>query len=726
MIRSIENESRRRFLKGTAGLTLAVYMPWSLADSTARAGKKEGEFEPNAFLRIGEDNVVTVISKHLEMGQGAYTGLATLVAEELDADWAQVRVESAPAESRYKNSLLGIQGTGGSSSIANSWEQLRMTGATARAMLVSAAAWLWKVPAQEIEVVDGVLRHAASGKQATFGQLAKLAADQPVPAQVKLKDPSAFKLIGRQQLARKDSADKVNGKAIYTQDIHLPGMLTAVVAHPPRIGAKVKSFDAKAALAIPGVVHVVQIPSGVAVVAKDTWSAKKGRDAVAIQWDESGAFKQSSEQLFKRYRELAKTEGTVVRNDGDVNTGLAGATRTLEAEYDFPFLAHSAMEPMNCVVALTKYGCETWHGAQMQSHVQTVLADLFGLEPEQVRVHTLYAGGSFGRRASKDADYVLENAHIVKAIGGKAPVKLVWLREDDMQAGHYRPMYHHRLTAGLDEQGKLVAWQHRLVGQSVFAGSPFAAFIKDGIDSTSVEGGSTLPYRIPNLRVDLHTPSDIPVPIQWWRVVGHSHNAFSTECFFDELAQMAGQDPVAWRLAMLEGHSRHIETLKLVAQKAAWDTPLAAGKQGERRGRGVALHEAFGSVVAQVVEVTVQSDGKFKVDRVVCSVECGIAVNPDVIRAQVEGSVGFALSAAMHEAITLTDGKIDQSNFHNNEPLRIYDMPKVDVHIVPSASPPSGIGEPPVAPLAPALVNALAAATGKRIRRLPISDQLSA
>lgn len=494
MIRSIENESRRRFLKGTAGLTLAVYMPWSLADSTARVGKKEGEFEPNAFLRIGEDNVVTVISKHLEMGQGAYTGLATLVAEELDADWAQVRVESAPAESRYKNSLLGIQGTGGSSSIANSWEQLRMTGATARAMLVSAAAWLWKVPAQEIEVVDGVLRHAASGKQATFGQLAKLAADQPVPAQVKLKDPSAFKLIGRQQLARKDSADKVNGKAIYTQDIHLPGMLTAVVAHPPRIGAKVKSFDAKAALAIPGVVHVVQIPSGVAVVAKDTWSAKKGRDAVAIQWDESGAFKQSSEQLFKRYRELAKTEGTVVRNDGDVNTGLAGATRTLEAEYDFPFLAHSAMEPMNCVVALTKYGCETWHGAQMQTHVQSVLAEVFGLEPEQVRVHTLYAGGSFGRRASKDADYIVENAHIVKAIGGKAPVKLVWLREDDMQAGHYRPMYHHRLTAGLDEQGKLVAWQHRLVGQSVFAGSPFAAFIKDGIDSTSVEGGSTLPY----------------------------------------------------------------------------------------------------------------------------------------------------------------------------------------------------------------------------------------
>ncbi|WP_138726109.1 xanthine dehydrogenase family protein molybdopterin-binding subunit [Pseudomonas lactis] len=507
MIRSIQNESRRRFLQGTAGLTLAVYLPWSLAEGTARAGK-EGTFEPNAFLRIGEDNVVTVISKHLEMGQGAYTGLATLVAEELDADWAQVRVESAPAESRYNNSLLGIQGTGGSSSIANSWEQLRKAGATARAMLVSAAAWLWKVPAQDIEVVDGVLRHAASGKQATFGQLAKLASEQPVPAEVKLKDPSAFKLIGRQQLARKDSADKVNGKAIYTQDIHLPGMLTAVVAHPPRIGAKVKSFDAKAALAIPGVVHVVQIPSGVAVVAKDTWSAKKGRDAVTIQWDESGAFKQSSEQLFQRYRELAKTEGTVVRNDGDVNTGLASATRTLEAEYDFPFLAHSAMEPMNCVVALTKYGCETWHGAQMQSQVQSVLAELFGLEPEQVRVHTLYAGGSFGRRASKDADYVLENAHIVKAIGGKSPVKLVWLREDDMQAGHYRPMYHHRLTAGLDDQGKLVAWQHRLVGQSVFAGSPFAAFIKDGIDSTSVEGGSTLPYRIPNLRVDLHTPRE--------------------------------------------------------------------------------------------------------------------------------------------------------------------------------------------------------------------------
>ncbi|MCK3846982.1 xanthine dehydrogenase family protein molybdopterin-binding subunit [Pseudomonas sp. W15Feb34] len=724
MIRSIENQSRRRFLKGTAGLTLAMYLPWSVADGTS--GKdRQGTFEPNAFLRIGEDNVVTVISKHLEMGQGAYTGLATLVAEELDADWAQVRVESAPAESRYNNSLLGMQGTGGSSSIANSWEQLRTAGATARAMLVSAAAWLWKVPAQEIEVADGVVRHPASGKQATLGQLAKLAGEQPVPAEVKLKEPGAFKLIGRQRLARKDSADKVNGKAIYTQDIHLPGMLTAVVAHAPRFGAKVKSFDARAALALPGVMHVVQVPSGVAVVAKDTWSAKKGRDALTVEWDESGAFKQSSGQMLERYRELAKTQGTIARDEGDVIAGLAGAARTLHAEYDFPFLAHSAMEPMNCVVSLTKDGCDTWHGAQMQSHVQKVLAQLFDLPPAQVRVHTLYAGGSFGRRASKDADYVLENAHIVKAIDGKAPVKLVWLREDDMQAGHYRPMYHHRLSAGLDEQGRLIAWQHRLVGQSVFAGSPFAAFIKDGIDSTSVEGGSTLPYRIPNLRVDLHTPDDIPIPIQWWRVVGHSHNAFSTECFFDELAQMAGQDPVAWRLAMLEGHSRHLETLKLVASKAGWDQPLAPGKQGERRGRGVALHEAFGSVVAQVAEVTVQRDGTFKVDRVVCAVECGIAVNPDVIRAQVEGSVGFALSAALREAITLTDGKVDQSNFHNNEPLRIYEMPEVLVHIVPSASVPSGIGEPPVAPLAPALVNALAAATGTRIRRLPIGDQLS-
>ncbi|QIB67029.1 xanthine dehydrogenase family protein molybdopterin-binding subunit [Kineobactrum salinum] len=724
MTRSIENESRRRFLQGATGLTLALYFPWAMARNPESGGTQAARFEPNAFLRIGEDNSVTVVSKHLEMGQGTYTGLATIVAEELDAAWSQVRVESAPADnSRYNNLQWGpMQGTGGSSAIANSWEQLRHAGASARAMLVAAAAQRWQVPAQEIAVAGGVLTHAASGRQASFGELASAAAEQAVPEQVELKQPADFKLIG-QPLRRKDSAAKTNGSAVYTQDIHLPGMLTAVVAHPPRLGGVVASVDAKPAMAIDGVTDVVQIPSGVAVLARDTWTAKRGRDALDIKWDESAAIRLNSEQAFERFRQLAASPGAVARQDGDAETALAGAEQLLEAEYDFPYLAHAAMEPMNCVIRLAEGRCEAWYGAQIQTRDQAQLAALFGLEPEQVSIHTLYAGGSFGRRASTSSDYIVETAHIVKAIDGRAPVKLVWLREDDMQAGSYRPMFHHRLRAGLDGQSMLVAWQHRLVGQSIAAGTGSDA--GGGVDPSSVEGAANLPYAIPNMLVDLHTPTDIGVPVLWWRAVGSTHTAFSTECFIDELAQATGRDPVAWRLAMLQEHPRHAGVLKLAAEQAGWDTPLAPGRDGERRGRGVAVHEAFNSYVAQVAEVTVQSDGSYRVDRVVCAVDCGIAINPDVIRAQVEGSVGFALSAAMSEAITFTDGKVDQSNFHNYTPLRIADMPRVEVHILPSAAAPTGIGEPPVPPLAPALVNALAAATGKRIRRLPIGDQLA-
>ena len=722
----IENESRRRFLNGAAGLTLAIYLPAaSAAAATGATPSKAAAFEPNAFLRIGEDNVVTVISKHLEMGQGTYTGLATIVAEELDADWASVRVESAPADAkRYNNLSWGpMQGTGGSSAMANSWEQLRKAGAWARMMLVSAAAQQWQVAPAEISVAKGVVTHQGSGRSATFGQLARAASQQAAPASVQLKDPKDFKLVG-QRIARKDSADKTTGKAIFTQDIHLPGMLTAVVAHPPRFGAKVKSFDAAKAKAVKGVVHVVQIPTGVAVLATSTWSAKKGRDALLVEWDESAAFTLSSEQILAQYRELAKTPGTVALASGDADKAIAGAARKFDVSYDFPYLAHAAMEPLNCVIRLGKDRCEVWNGEQMHTLDQAVLAKLFGLAPEQVHINTLYAGGSFGRRANKDSDYVLEAGHIVKAIGARAPVKLVWLREDDMRAGYYRPMFHHRLMAGLDEQGRLVGWRHRLVGQSIVANSVFAGMIKDGIDGTSVEGASNLPYAIPNMQVDLHTPTNIGVPVLWWRAVGSTHTAFSTECFMDELAQAAGKDPVAWRLSMLDKHPRHAGVLRLAADKAGWSSPLAAGKPGERRGRGVAVHEAFNTFVAQVAEVTVQQDGSYRVNRVVCAVDCGTAINPDVIRAQVESSVGFALSAAMNGAITLTEGKVDQSNFHDYQPLRIADMPQVEVHIVPSAGNPTGIGEPGVPPMAPALANALAAATGQRIRKLPIESAL--
>ncbi|HJU49760.1 MAG TPA: xanthine dehydrogenase family protein molybdopterin-binding subunit, partial [Pseudogulbenkiania sp.] len=535
--------------------------------------------------------------------------------------------------------------------------------------------------------------------------------------------PKDFKLIG-QRIPRKDSADKTTGQAVFTQDIHLPDMLTAVVAHPPRFGAKVKSFDATKAKAVKGVLDVVQIPTGVAVLADTTWNAKKGRDALAIEWDEGHAFKLGSDQILEQYHEMAKSPGKVARQAGNADKAISTAARTMEASYDFPYLSHAPMEPLNCVVRLGQDGCEVWNGDQMQSADQAALAKLFGLAPEKVRIHTLYAGGSFGRRANKDSDYPLEAAHIVKAIKGRAPVKLVWLREDDMRAGYYRPMFHHRLTAGLDKQGKLVGWHHRLVGQSILTGSPFAGMVENGIDPVSVEGAANLPYAIPNLLVDLHTPTNIGVPVLWWRSVGSTHTAFSTESFVDELAHAAGQDPVAWRLAMLNKHPHHTAALKLAAEKSGWGTPLVAGKAGERRGRGVAVHESFGTTVAEVAEVTVQPDGAFHVDRVVCAVHCGIAINPDVVRAQVEGAVGFALSAVLHGAITLTAGKVDQSNFHDYQPIRINEMPRVEVYIVPSTANPTGIGEPGVPPLAPAVANALAVATGKRIRQLPINTDL--
>lgn len=724
----IENESRRRFLQGAAGLTLAVYLPAASAENAVGAKVPGGvAFEPNAFVRIGTDDTVTVFAKHLEMGQGSYTGLATIVAEELDASWAQVRVEGAPADAkRYNNLFWGsAQGTGGSTAIANSWEQLRKAGASARAMLVGAAAAQWNVPANQISVADGVLAHAASGRKATFGQLANAAAGQPVPSEVKLKEAKDFKLIGK-RIARKDSADKTTGKAVFTQDIHLSGMLTAVVAHAPRFGARVKSFDASKAKSVKGVVDVVQIPTGVAVLAKDTWSAKKGRDALTVEWDESAAFKLGSDQIMARYKDLAKSPGLVARKDGDADKAMSTAARKIQANFEFPYLAHAAMEPMNCVVRLNPDGtCEMWNGEQMHTLDQARVAGLFGLAPENVFIHSLYAGGGFGRRASKASDYVLEAAQIVKAINGSAPVKLVWLREDDMRAGYYRPMFYHALQAALDDKGNPVGWTHRLVGQSIVAGSPFEQMlVKNGIDAVSVEGAANLPYQIPNLLVDLHSPADIGVPVLWWRSVGSTHTAFSTEIFIDELAAAAGRDPVEFRMALLGKHPRHAGVLKLAAEKGGWGKPLAPGKPGERRGRGVAVHESFHTFVAEVAEVTVKPDGSLKVDRVVVAVDCGVAVNPDVIKAQVEGSVGYALSAVLYNQITLKDGAVEQTNFHDYPLLRIAEMPVVEVHIVASAANPSGIGEPAVPPLAPAVANAIAAATGKRLRSLPIASDL--
>jgi isoquinoline 1-oxidoreductase beta subunit len=710
--------SRRDFLKVTAvagaGLTLAVTVHGCGPRGEENAGPTDAPpaFLPNAFIRVAEDGSVTVIAKHLEMGQGSQTGLATIAAEELDADWKMVRVEGAPADaSKYKNLAFGVMGTGGSSSIANSYTQLRTAGATARAMLVAAAAQQWGVAPAGLTTENGVVTNPATGKRASYGSLAKAAAALPVPENVPLKDPATFRLIGK-TAPRLDARAKVTGRAQFTQDFTLPGLLTAVVAHPPRFGATVKSFDAAGARAVPGVRDVVQIPTGVAVLAEGFFAARRGRDKLEIQWDETHAFRGTSAELFAQYRTLAGQPAAVAHKVGDTGAALRHG-KVVEAVYEFPFLAHASMEPLNCVVRLSADRCEIWNGEQFQTPDQMAVAAMTGLKPEQVSLTMLFAGGSFGRRANPKADYVLEAVSIAKAIGGRAPVKMVWTREDDMRGGWYRPMYVHAVRGAVDESGIATAWHHRIVGQSIMKGSPFEGMIQKGIDPTSVEGAADTPYAIPNLQVELHA-TDLGVPVQWWRSVGNTHTAFVMETFMDELAVTAGKDPVEFRRGLLAKAPHHLGVLNLAAEKAGWGTPVAAG-----RGRGIAVHQSFGSYVAEVVEASME-DGRPVVHRVVCAVDCGVAINPDIIRMQMESGIAYALSALWYGAITLKDGQVEQGNFDTYRVLRIPEMPVVEVHIVPSTEDPTGVGEPGVPPLAPAVANALFQVTGKRIRKLPI------
>jgi isoquinoline 1-oxidoreductase beta subunit len=510
----------------------------------------------------------------------------------------------------------------------------------------------------------------------------------------------------------------------------------AVVAHPQRFGAVPKSVDASKAKAIADVVAVVQFKgnghyfSGVAVLAKNTWAARQGRDALQIDWDESQAFRLGSEQITAKYRELSGRPGLVAKKQGDVAAALAKPAKLIEAEYETPFLAHSAMEPLNCLVTLGDGSCAIVNGEQMHTPDQGAVAALLGIPADKVTITQLYAGGSFGRRANPQADYVLEAVAIAKAArdqGINVPVKMVWTREDDTRGGYYRPATLHAARLALDEQGNLVGWQHRVVGQSIITGTVFESFmVKDGIDATSVEGMADMAYEVPNLQVELHTPDGIGVPVQWWRSVGHSYNGFVKECLIDEAAVAAGKDPYEYRRALLSKAPRLKNVLEVVAAKAEWSKPLKPGAPGDKRGRGIAVHESFNSFVAQVAEVTVKSDGSFKIDRVVCAVDCGLAINPDVIVAQMQGGIGYGLSAGLHGAITLKDGVVQESNFHQYIPLRINEMPAVEVVVVPSAEKPTGVGEPGVPPAVPAVVNALANATGKRIRKLPIANQLSA
>jgi isoquinoline 1-oxidoreductase beta subunit len=717
------DHSRREFLKAGvalgAGLTIGFYLPSGLAGKQGSAAT----FKPNAFIRVSPDGSVTVIVKHLEMGQGVNTGLPTLVAEELDMPWDKIRVESAPADAKLYNNLLWgeMQGTGGSSSMANSFMQLRRAGATARAMLIAAAADSWKVAAKSLSTQDGMVLHASSGRKAGYGQLADKAASMPVPAEVELKSSKDFKYIGK-HFKRTDAKSKSDGSAQFAGDLKLPGLLTAVLARPPMFGAKVGKVRAEKALAVPGVRTVVEVPQGVAVIARDFWAAKKGRDALQIEWDESAAERVSSAALRQRYLDLLDQPGTVARNEGDAAGAFAAAPKKLEARFEFPYLAHAPMEPLNCVVRLKNDGCEIWAGSQSQTSDQATAARIAGLKPEQVLIHTTLAGGSFGRRANPASDYIAEAVAVAKAARHlDAPIRLMWTREDDLRGGYYRPMFVHALRAGLDAEGRPVAWSQRIVGQSILAGSAFeTAMVKDGIDMTSVEGAANLAYAIPNLHVDLHSPK-LGVPVLWWRSVGHTHTAFATEVFVDELALAAGRDPYLFRRDLLAQQPRLKAVLDRVADKAGWGTPLAQ-RPGVRRGRGIAVHESFHTFVAEVAEVSIRPDGAFSVDRVVCAVDCGLAVNPDQVRAQMEGGIGFALSAARHSAITFKDGRVEQANFDSYPLLRIAEMPQVEVHIMPSEAAPTGVGEPGVPPLAPAVANALFAASGKRLRKLPFDS----
>src|ERR1700723_2405407 len=600
--------TRRDFLKtaGTASVVaLTIGFEWAATGRRAVAAVPSpgAPFAPNAFLRIGSDNSVTVIAKHLEMGQGSYTGIATIVAEELDADWSKVTVESAPADAkRYANLVFGtIQGTGGSSAMANSWGQLRDAGAKGRAMLLSAAAKDWHVPVAELTTEKGVVYHAASGRRAAYGSLVKTAITLPVPDTVTLKDPKNFKLIGGRP-PRVDAAAKSDGTAQFTLDFVLPGMLVALLKRPPLFGATVKSYDASAAGAVPG---------GVAVVAKSFWAAKQGRDALTIEWDDSKAEKRSSAALMEEYRRLADQPALSARKEGDARKAIGDAVHKVSASYEFPYLAHAPMEPLDAVVKLDATSCEIWAGDQFQTIDQANAAHTAGLDPKQVSIHTLYAGGSFGRRANTISDYIVEAVSIAKAYGADGtPIKLQWTREDDIHGGLYRPMYFHKLEAGLNAEGRLTGWHHVIVGQSIMAGTPFAAAIKDGIDPTSVEGAANVAYTIPNVSVELST-TKTGVPVLWWRVVGSSHTAYAVEAFIDEVAHAAGQDGFTFRRKLLDQHPRMQAVLELAADKAGWSTPLPPGK-----GRGIAVAEAFKTLVAQVAEVSVDKDGQVKVDRV--------------------------------------------------------------------------------------------------------------
>lgn len=696
--------TRRHFVQlgsaAGAGLVIGLYLPACGREEPAIA-RGEDPDALNAWLRIGSDDTVTFLVSESEMGQGVMTSLAMALVEELEADWDRVRVEHAPTDWRR----YGGQSTGGSTSITSGFELMRRAGATAREMLVAAASEAWAVPRDECRAERGIIRHAGSGRQASYGELATTAAALSMPDDPPLKQPQSFRLVGT-PVKRVDSRTKVAGTALFGQDVTVPGMLVAQVVRPPTFGGTVRSFDASRAREVPGVHDVVQIPSGVAVVAEHFWAAERGRNALAIEWEPGAWADLSTERITAICRE-AVPQGSVAREEGDALRALDRATTRLEAVYEVPYLAHAAMEPMNCTADVRADRCDLWVGTQAQSASQNVAAELTGLEASRISVHTMYLGGGFGRRSQ--TDFVRDAVHLSKAVG--RPVKVVWTREDDMRAGYYRPVSYNVMSGAVDQEGWPVAWVHRMATPSI--GESMSGAV-DGIDGSAIEGAVNHPYAIPNILVTCAHPR-FPLTLHWWRSVGHSQNAFLVESFLDELARLGGKDPAALRRRLLDGHPRLQRLLDILVDKAGWGRAMPEGQA-----RGIAIHGSFGSLVGQVAEVSLEGTGEVRVHRVVCAVDCGQVVNPDTVIAQMESGICFGLSAALWGKLTIQDGGVIEGNFDRYRVVRMGEMPRVETYVVPSGDRRGGIGETGVPPIAPAVCNAVLALTGTPVRRLPI------
>lgn len=716
------NLSRRNFLKtgavATGGLVVAFYLPIGLQRAFAAAAESaKPVYPPNAFIQISPDSTITIVINKLEMGQGVNTSMAQLIAEELECDWSKIKSISAPVDAVYNHTQMPMQMTGGSTALNSSWEQYRKLGAGMREMLKAAAAQKWAVSVSEVKASNGFVTHPKKGKL-SYGELAEAANQFPLPENPSLKSAQDFKVIGK-SMKRVDAAEKSNGKAIFGMDVRLPNMLYAMVTHPSISTAKLKSFDEKAARAVKGVVDVVKFGDRVAVLAKNSHIARVGRDALNAQFDSGKDAKASTNQMMADFKKQSEKHGLVADSRGQVDEVMKASSQQITAEYEFPFLAHAAMEPMNCTIDYDGIKAQLWSGHQMPTMDMGAVAKVLNLKPENIQIHTTYAGGSFGRRASKTSDYIVEACQLAKIV--KKPLKVVWTREDDMRGGYYRPMNFHKVKLGFDDKNKLVAWDHHIVGQSIVGGSPLEAMmVKDGLERVVTEGVSQTHYDLKNFRCE-QTRAETPITTLWWRSVGHTHTAYAMETLIDEIAEKEKADALEFRKNLLHKSARHVAVLNLLKKISGW------GQKKAPKGKawGLAIHESFGTVVGQVAEVSLEGRTP-RVHQVWCAVHCGQVVNPEVAKSQIESAIAFGLSAAFNQKIEVENGEIIQSNFDDFPVLRIQDMPKVHVGFVKTDAPPTGLGEPGLPPIAPAVANAIYRLNKKRLRILPFSKELNA